>query len=73
MKTYLYDEEKQNVTTMSNVISSFAVDYFNKDTGRLDKEQFTHFINGMGLDSQMRVMVLDRDVVVLYDCKITVT
>ncbi|MBQ4528520.1 MAG: HAMP domain-containing histidine kinase [Clostridia bacterium] len=67
MRTYLYDDEKLNVRTTSNVVASFAVDYMNKETGALDKERFTAFINGIGVDAQMRVMVLSRDVTVLYD------
>ncbi|MBQ4631445.1 MAG: HAMP domain-containing histidine kinase [Clostridia bacterium] len=67
MKTYLYDDEKLNVTTTSNVVASFAADYIDSETGELDKERFTAFINGIGVDPRMRVMVLGKDITVLYD------
>lgn len=67
MKTYLYEDEKINVTTMSNVVASFAVDYIDPVTEKLDRERFTRFINEIGIDSQMRVLLLNKDVTVLYD------
>lgn len=66
-KNYLYEDEKLSVTTMSNVVASFAVDYIDPVTEKLDREKFTKFINEIGVDSQMRVLLLDRDVTVLYD------
>jgi len=67
MKTYLYEDEKQSVTTMSNVVASFAVDYMDEQTGKLDRYSFNGFVNEIGVNSGMRVMVLNKDVVVLYD------
>lgn len=67
MKNYLYEDEKLNVTTMSNVVASFAVDYIDPDTQKLDKEKFVNFINEIRIDSQMRVLLLNKDVTVLYD------
>ncbi len=67
VKNYLYEDEKINVTTMSNVVASFAVAYIDPVTNKLDREKFTDFINEMGIDSQMRVLLLDKDVTVLYD------
>lgn len=67
MKTYLYDDEKLNVITTSNMVASFAVDYIDSKTGTLDNMRFTNFIKGVGIDDQMRVMVLSRDVTVLFD------
>ncbi len=67
MKNYLYEDEKLNVTTKSNVVASFAADYFDPITEKLDKEKFTDFINEIGIDSQMRVLLLNKDVAVLYD------
>jgi len=67
MKNYLYEDEKLSVTTMSNVVASFAVDYIDPVTEKLDREKFTKFINEIGIDSQMRVLILDKDVTVLYD------
>ena len=69
-KNYLYEDEKQNVTTMSNVVASFAVDYIDPETQKLDKEKFTKFakfINEIRIDSQMRVLILNKDISVLYD------
>lgn len=66
-KNYLYEDEKQNVTTMSNVVASFAVDYIDPETQKLDKEKFTKFINEIRIDSQMRVLILNKDITVLYD------
>lgn len=67
MKQYLYDDEKLNVTTMSNVVASFAIDYIDGETGVLDKEGFERFVGEIGLDSEMRVMLLAKDMTVLYD------
>lgn len=67
MKNYLYEDEKINATTMSNVVASFAVDYIDPVTEKLDKEKFTKFVNELGIDSQMRVLLLNKDVTVLYD------
>ena len=67
MRTYLYEDEKLNVTTMSNVVASFAPDYIDDETGTVDRERFTAFLSGISVDSQMRIMVLDSDVTVLYD------
>jgi len=67
MKSYLYEDEKLNVTTTSNVVASFAVDYIDPETQMLKTDEFTDFINGMGIDSQMRVFLLDKDVKVVYD------
>lgn len=66
-KNYLYEDEKQNVTTMSNVVASFAVDYIDPETQKLDREKFTKFISEIRIDSQMRVLLLNKDVTVLYD------
>lgn len=67
MKTYLYEDEKLNVTTMSNVVASFAVEYIDPETQKLRGENFSKFIDGLGIDSQMRVLLLNRDVQVVYD------
>ncbi|MBR2404901.1 MAG: HAMP domain-containing histidine kinase [Clostridia bacterium] len=67
MKTYLYNDVKLSSTTMSNVVASFAVDYMDPESGVLDKESFERFLSELGLDSEMRVMVLARDMTVLYD------
>lgn len=67
MRNYLYEDEKLNVTAKSNVVASFAVDYIDPITEELDKEKFAKFINEIGIDSQMRVLLLNKDVVVLYD------
>ncbi len=67
MKNYLYEDEKINVTTMSNVVASFAVDYIDPVTEKLDREPFTRFINEIGIDAQMRLLLLNKDVTVLYD------
>ena len=66
-KNYLYEDEKQNVTTMSNVVASFAVDYIDPQTQKLDREKFAKFINEIRIDSQMRVLILNKDISVLYD------
>lgn len=67
MKTYLYDEEKLNVTTMSNMVASFGAEYIDEQTGRLDSENFDRFLKEVRVDSSMRVMVLGKDITVLYD------
>ena len=67
MKTYLYADEKVNVTTMSNVVASFASDYMDSETGTLDSAGFSALLSGMSINSQMRVMVLNSDITVLYD------
>lgn len=66
-KNYLYEDEKQSVTTTSNVVASFAVDYIDPLTQKLDREKFTKFINEIRIDSQMRVLILNKDITVLYD------
>ncbi|MBE7051186.1 MAG: HAMP domain-containing histidine kinase [Ruminococcaceae bacterium] len=67
IRVYLYDDEKLNVATMSNVVASFAVDYMDPETGLLDEDGFERFVNEVGVDSQMRVMVLGLDATVMYD------
>lgn len=67
MKTYLYDEEKINVTTTSNMVASFVTEYIDDETGSLDTESFDRFLKGLRVDPQMRVLVLGKDVTVLYD------
>jgi len=67
MERYLYDDEKLNVTTMSNVVASFAPDHIDSETGELDVTGFSRFIGGMSIDSTMRIMVMDREAIVLYD------
>jgi len=45
MKSYLYEDEKLNVTTTSNVVASFAVDYIDPETQMLKTDEFTeHFL-----------------------------
>lgn len=67
VSTYLYDDESLSVTTMSNVLSSYAIECIDKETGSFDKDSFTAFINTIGLDPKMRVMVLSKDATVLFD------
>ena len=67
MKSYLYEDERINVTTSSNVVASFAVDYIDPETEKLEKGAFTNFIDEMGIDAQMRVLILSKDATVLYD------
>lgn len=67
MERYLYDDEKLNVTTMSNVVASFAPDHIDPETGELDITGFSRFIGGMSIDSTMRIMVMNREAIVLYD------
>ncbi len=67
MKNYLYADEKVSAITMSSVIASFAGDYIDSESGVLDKEGFDRFIGEIGLDSEMRVMLIGQDMTVLYD------
>ena len=67
MKSYLYEDERINVTTSTNVVASFAVDYIDPETEKLEKGEFTRFIDEMGLDAQMRVLIISKDATVLYD------
>lgn len=66
MKTYLYSEEKLNVTTMSNMVASFAVEYIDEN-GVLDKDEFDNFLSDVRMDARMRVIVLGKDITVMYD------
>ncbi|MBO5369997.1 MAG: HAMP domain-containing protein, partial [Clostridia bacterium] len=66
MKTYLYSEEKLNVTTMSNMVASFAMEYIDEN-GVLDKDEFDNFLSDVRMDSRMRVIVLGKDITVMYD------
>ena len=67
MKNYLYAEERLSVTTDTNVISSFAADFMDKDTFDVDAEAVDKFISEMGIDSRMRVLLLDNNAMVRYD------
>ncbi|MBQ7901638.1 MAG: HAMP domain-containing histidine kinase, partial [Clostridia bacterium] len=58
-------EEKINVTTMANVVSSFAPDYMTDD-GTMDVG-FEQFVKSLISDSKMRVLILDPDSVVIFD------
>lgn len=67
MKNYLYEEERLSVTTVTNVISSFAADFMDKDTFEVDAESVDKFISEMGINSRMRVLILDNNAMVRYD------
>lgn len=67
MKNYLYEDERLNAATMANVISSFAADYADEDTLEIDSSKLDEFITEMGIDSGMRVLILDNNAVVKYD------
>ncbi len=67
MKNHLYADEKVSATTMASVVASFAGDYIDSETGVLDKDGFERFIGEIGLDSEMRVMMMGQDMTVLYD------
>ncbi len=65
MTRYMISGEKINVTTMANVVSSFAPDYMTDD-GSMD-EEFSQFVKSLISDSKMRVLILNTDSVVIFD------
>ena len=65
MSGYMLKEEKINVTTMANVVSSFALEYMT-DKGTMDAG-FEQFVKSLISDSKMRVLILDPDSVVIFD------
>jgi len=67
MKNHLYADEKVSAITMSSVVASFAGDYLDPESGVLEKDGFERFISEIRLDPEMRVMLLDQDMTVLYD------
>lgn len=66
MSGYMYREQKMNVTTMANVVSSFAPEYMSNDGEKMD-ERFSTFVKSIVGDAKMRVLILDRDSVVIFD------
>ena len=66
MSSYLYRDEKVNVTTMTNMISSFAGQYISADNLSVD-EGFEAFLQTLKLEQQARVILLNKDSIALYD------
>ncbi len=66
MSTYLYNEEKINSTAMANIISSFAADYID-NSGDSISEDFDGFVKSLNLSPQMRVLIVNKDSVVIFD------
>ena len=66
MSGYLYRDEKVNVITMANMISSFAGQYITPDNTAVD-ERFAAFLQTLKLDAQERVILLNKDSVALFD------
>lgn len=66
MSRYLYRDEKVNVTTMVNMVSSFAGQYITPDNTAVD-EGFAAFLQTLKLESQARVILLNKDSVALFD------
>lgn len=65
MTRYIITGEKINVTTMANVVSSFAPGYMT-DGGSMD-EDFPEFVKNIISNSKMRVLILNTDSVVIFD------
>ena len=63
---YMYREQKMNVTTMANVVSSFAPEYISADGDVMDA-RFNNFVKSIVGDAKMRVLILNRDSVVIFD------
>ena len=63
---YLHLNDKIDITTVSNVISNFAGDYVSEDNKSIS-EDFEEFLKTFNLNSDFRVMVTNKDAVVLYD------
>ena len=66
MSGYMYGEQKINVTTMANVVSSFAPEYMSEDGESMNRE-FEGFVKSIIGDTKMRVLILNRDSVVIFD------
>ena len=66
MTGYLYSEQKTNVTAMANMVSSFAPNYMSEDGEKVD-ERFGKFVKDVIGDTKMRVLVLNRDCMVIFD------
>ncbi len=65
MTRYIIAGEKINVTTMANVVSSFAPEYMSDS--RSMGEEFPQFVKNIISDSKMRVLILNTDSVVIFD------
>lgn len=66
MRTYMYNEEKINTTAMANIVTSFATDYIDDLNSDLSGD-FDEFIKSLNIIPQMRVLVVNKDSVVVYD------
>lgn len=66
MSSYLYMDEKVNVTTMANMISSFAGEYISEDNTVVYKS-FNGFLQSLKLDERERVIIINKDSIALFD------
>lgn len=66
MSSYLYMDEKVNVTTMANMISSFAGEYISEDNTVVYKS-FDGFLQSLKLDERERVIIINKDSIALFD------
>ncbi len=63
---YMLGEQKLSVTTMANVVSSFALDYMDENAEYME-EGFDKFVTSIMGDEKMRVLILNCDSVVIFD------
>ncbi len=63
---YLHMNDKIDISTVSNVISNFAGSYLSEDNKSVD-ESFTDFLKTFNLNADFRVMITNKDAVVIYD------
>lgn len=66
MSSYLYMDEKVNVTTMANMISSFAGEYISEDNTVVYKS-FNGFLQSLKLDERERVIIINKESIALFD------
>ncbi|MBE7029946.1 MAG: cell wall metabolism sensor histidine kinase WalK [Ruminococcaceae bacterium] len=63
---YLYRDERVNVSTTANMISSFAGEYFGEDNQTVD-QSIDGLLETLKVDEQARILLINKDSAVLFD------